>query len=189
MLCLFRHTRTMSSSTETLSNFKEAAQSIMSTRHTWSEFLSLSALTLPSSFSDFTTRIGINLTRFLFHYSFILLFILLITLVYHPLSILLLLLSFAGWYFLFFSRDSAEPFSLFNLVAVDDRVVVLALAVFTLVVIAVTGVWLNVLLSVVVAGGVVCLHGGLRRTDEVGLDDYESPYGPMLTDAGPYAPV
>ncbi|XP_004495462.1 PRA1 family protein D-like [Cicer arietinum] len=152
----------MSSSTETLSNFKEAAQSIMSTRHTWSEFLSLSALTLPSSFSDFTTRIGINLTRFLFHYSFILLFILLITLVYHPLSILLLLLSFAGWYFLFFSRDSAEPFSLFNLVAVDDRVVVLALAVFTLVVIAVTGVWLNVLLSVVVAAGVVCLHGASK---------------------------
>jgi PRA1 family protein 1 len=176
---------------ETLSNFKEATLSILSTRHPWTEFLSLSSLSLPSSLSEATTRVGINLTRFLFNYTFIFLFILLISLVYHPLAIVLLLVAFAGWYFLFFSRDSDEPLSLFNVVAVDDRVVVVALVVFSLFVIFVSGVWVNVVVSVLVAAGIVCLHGALRRTDVGGLDDYESPYGPMLaTDtAGPYAPV
>jgi hypothetical protein len=181
----------MSSSTETLSNFKEAALTIMSTRHPWSEFLSLSSLSLPSSLSQATTRIGVNLTRFLFNYSFILLFILLISLVYHPLSILLLLIAFAGWYFLFFTRESDESLTLFNLVSLDDRVVVVALVIFSLVVVAVTGVWVNVVVSVVIAAAVVCLHGALRTTDVGGLDDYESPYGPMLNEAsaGSYAPV
>ncbi|CAI8603104.1 unnamed protein product [Vicia faba] len=175
---------------ETLSNFKEATLSIMSTRHSWTEFLSLSSLTLPSSLSEATTRIGVNLTRFLFNYSSILLFILLLTLVYHPLAIILLLIAFAGWYLLFFSRDSSEPFLLFNLVSLDERVVVAALTVFSFVVVVVTGVWWNVVVAVVVTAAVVCLHGALRRTDEGGLDDYESPYGPMLSDgAGPYSAV
>jgi hypothetical protein len=179
----------MSSTTETLSNFKEAALTIMSTRHPWSEFLSLSSLSLPSSISQATTRIGVNLTRFLFNYSFILLFILLISLVYHPLSILLLLIAFAGWYFLFFTRESDESLTLFNLVSLDDRVVVVALVIFSLVVVAVTGVWVNVVVSVVAA--VVCLHGALRTTDVGGLDVYKSPYGPMLNEAsaGSYALV
>lgn len=50
--------------------------------------------------------------------------------------------------------------------------------------------WWNVAAAVVAAAAVVCLHGALRRTDEGGLDDYESPYGPMLSDgAGPYSAV
>lgn len=79
---------------------------------------------------------------------------------------------------------------LFNLVSLDERVIVAALAVFSFVVVAVTGVWWNVVAAVLVAAAVVCVHGALRRTDEGGLDDYESPYGPMLNDgAGPYSAV
>lgn len=181
----------MSSTSETLSNLKEAAQSIISTRRPWGEFLSLYALSFPSSLSEATTRVSINLTRFLFNYSFIFLFILILSLVYHPVAILLLLIAFAGWYFLFFSRDASDTFTLFNLVTVDDRILVVILSVFVVVAISMTGVWVNVVVSVAVVAGVVFLHGALRRTDEGFADDYESPYGPMLNDsgAGPYALV
>lgn len=52
----------------------------------------------------------------------------------------------------------------------------------TVVALLMTNVWLNVVLSVVVGVGVVCLHGVLRGTEDLVVDDHESPYGPMLSD-------
>ncbi|XP_057425446.1 PRA1 family protein D-like [Lotus japonicus] len=170
----------MSSSSEMLSNMKEAGQSIIATRRPFRECISLSAISLPSSLSEATTRISLNLTRFLFHYAILLLFALALSLVYHPFALLLFAVLLAAWNFLFFSRDAADPpVSLFGVLTLDDRIIVIGLAVFTLITVAATGVWLNVFLSFLVGAALVCFHAALRRTDE-GVDDYESPYGPML---------
>lgn len=45
-----------------------------------------------------------------------------------------------------------------------------------------TGVWVNVLVSAVVGIAVVVLHAALRRTDDLVMDDLESPYGHVLGD-------
>ncbi|KAK7268903.1 hypothetical protein RIF29_21612 [Crotalaria pallida] len=175
----------MSSSTEFLSNFKDAAQSVISTRRPWLQFLSLTSLSLPSSLSDATTRLSYNFTFFLFNYTLIFFLVFLLTLLRHPLSLLLLLALFAAWYFLFLARDADEPLNLFNLVALNDTAVVFALALVTVVALFVTNVWLNLVVAVLIWGVVVFLHGALRGTEDLVGDDNESPYGPMLSDSHP----
>ncbi|XP_061339050.1 PRA1 family protein D-like [Gastrolobium bilobum] len=182
----------MSSSAEFLSNLKEAGQSIISTRRPWRLFLDPSALSLPSSLSEATTRLVQNLTHFLFNYTLLVLLVLFLGLIYHPLAMIVFLVVFAGWYFLYLARDD-ESLTFFNLVTVDDRVLVVVLGVVTVVALVMTGVWLNVIVSLVVGVVVVCLHAALRGTDELVVDDhdYQSPYDPMLSDtaAGAYTRV
>ncbi|OIW17914.1 hypothetical protein TanjilG_00244 [Lupinus angustifolius] len=171
----------MSSSTEFLSDFKDATQSVISTRRPWPQFLSLSSLSLPSSFSDATTRITQNFTFFLFNYTLIFLLVLLLTLLPHPLSILTFVALFAAWYFLYLAREGDEPLNLFNLVALNDMAVVVGLGFVTVVAMFVTNAWVNVVVSVIVWGLVVCFHGALRGTEDLVVDDHDSPYGPMLS--------
>ncbi|KAK7344051.1 hypothetical protein VNO77_13279 [Canavalia gladiata] len=178
---------------EFLSNLKEAGQTVISTRRPWSQFLDLSALSLPSSLSEATTRLSYNLTFFIFNYALLLFLIFLLSLIYHPLTIVLFLIVFAAWYFLYFSRDN-EPLNFFNLVTLDDRILLLILGVLSVVVLLSTGVLLNLVVSMAVGAAVVCLHGALRSTEDLVGDDQESPYGPMLSDtsaaaAGAYTRV
>ncbi|KAK7278400.1 hypothetical protein RJT34_23428 [Clitoria ternatea] len=170
-------------SAELLSNLKEAGQTVISTRRPWSQFLDLSALSLPSSVSEATTRLSHNLTYFLFNYTLLILLIFFLSLISNPFAILLFLVLFAAWYFLYFSRDNTEPLSLFNLLTLDDRLILILLSVVTLLLLFSTGVWVNFLLSLAVGAFVVCLHGAFRSMDDLVGDDNESPYGPMLSDS------
>ncbi|KAI4345739.1 hypothetical protein L6164_012837 [Bauhinia variegata] len=175
-------------STEFLSRFRETSQSIMATRRPWLQLLDLSAISLPSSLSDATTRITQNVSHFFFNYTLVLLIILFLSLIYHPFSMIVFLIVFVGWYFLYFSRD--EPLVLFNYI-VDDRVVVGGLGIITIVALVLTHVWLNVVASLAIGVVLVCLHAALRGTEDLVMDDQESPYGPMLSEhpAGPYTQV
>ncbi|KAK7356899.1 hypothetical protein VNO80_16179 [Phaseolus coccineus] len=166
-------------SAEMLANIKEATQTVASTRRPWRVFLDLSALTLPSSISEASTRLAHNFTYFLFNYALLLLLIFLLTLFPHALPLLLFLLLSAAWYFLYFSRD-------------DLPLAIVPLALLTLVALFATGAWLNLLLALLIGALVVFLHGVLRSTDDLIGDDQESPYGPMLGDtpaSGAYVPV
>lgn len=74
------------------------------------------------------------------------------------------------WYLLYFSRE--DNLSFFNR-SIDDRVVMIVLEVVTVVAIGLTGVWLNVLASVVIGGVAVILHAVFRGTDDLYLDEEE----------------
>ncbi|KAL1341981.1 PRA1 family protein D [Arachis duranensis] len=177
-------------SSEFLTHFKEAGQSVISTRRPWSQFLSFYALSLPHSLQDASARVSHNLAYFLFNYTILLFLSLILSLLSRPFPLILVLFLLALWYFLYFSRD--EPLNLFNLVVLDDRAVVLALAVLTLVVLLIANVWFNLVVSLLVGAAVIFIHAVLRGTEDLVADDTESPYGPMLSggaNAGSYAPV
>lgn len=68
----------------------------------------------------------------------------------------------------------------------------LILSVVTLLALFFARVWVNVVVAAVVGVLVVCVHACLRGTEDLVVDDLESPYGPMLSGgdtAGPYIPV
>lgn len=172
---------TAASDTGFLSRVKRTTQSINATRRPWSDFLDLSAFNLPLSLSDATTRITQNLTHFRSNYAVITLLALFLSLIYHPVSIIVFLLTLVAWFFLYFARD--DPLTVLGF-QVDDRVVIGALFALTVTGLVLTHVWVNVLVSVVVGAVLVILHAGFRSTDDLVMDDQESPFGVLLDDLG-----
>ncbi|GAV69601.1 PRA1 domain-containing protein [Cephalotus follicularis] len=170
----------MSSSSQFIDRLKETAQSITTIRRPWRDFLDLTALNVPASLSDATTRVTQNLAHYRFNYATLLLLIIFISLLYHPISLIAFLVTLLAWFFFYFSRED-DPLTIFG-VCIDDRIVGIALFAVTVGVLVWTGVWVNVVVSVLVGGFLVILHSGLRTTDDLVMDDLESPYGPMLDD-------
>lgn len=56
---------------------------------------------------------------------------------------------------------------------IKDGVMLTVLSVITVVVVGVTGVWVNVVVSVVVSSGLVCVHGVFRNVDDLYFDEEE----------------
>ena len=109
----------------------------------------------------------------------------LLSLLYHPFSLIIFLLIFVAWLFLFFSR--IEPLIVFGF-TFNQRLVVRVLAVVTLVAIIFTQVWLNVIVSVFIGTALVSLHATFRGTNDLVRD---SPYDSLLPDSprGAYTSV
>ncbi|KAL6971746.1 hypothetical protein U1Q18_031428 [Sarracenia purpurea var. burkii] len=164
------------SSADFYSRTAQIGHSIATTLRPWREFFSPSALSLPISFSEATFRIKNNLHHFRLNYTIIALIILFLSLIYHPISIMVFLITLVAWFFLHISRD--EPLTLFNR-TIDDRVVVIVLSAVTILALILTRVWLNVVVSMLVSALVACLHAVVRFPDDV--DDQESPYAALFS--------
>lgn len=154
----------------------------------WAHFLDISTFSLPISLSETTYRINQNLRYFFPNYILLILVILFLSLIYHPLSLIVFLVIFAGWLFLYFSRNPDDPLIILNF-EISDKIVLGFLGLVTLVALIFAKVWMNVVVSVAIGVVIVCLHGALRAPEE----DLESPYGSLLSDVtspqGDYARV
>ncbi|MCD7471390.1 hypothetical protein HAX54_011798 [Datura stramonium] len=135
----------------------------------WPLFIDTAALSLPISFSDATYRINKNLRYFVGNYAIIILSILLISLIFRPVSLVLFLIIFAGWIYLYFSRN--EPLELFGF-DVDDKFVLGFLTLVTFVALLVAKIWTNIIISIGVGIVILCVHGALRAPE----DQEDSPY-------------
>ncbi|KAM6545600.1 hypothetical protein CsatB_026336 [Cannabis sativa] len=162
------------------SQLREAGQSAMATRRPWGEFFDPTALSFPSSVSDATTRLAQNLTHFRFNYAMAVLAVLFLSLIFHPFSLVIFLIVFVAWIFLYFSRD--VPLTVAG-VTVDDGIVVAVLGVVSLVALFMTHVWLNFFVSIAIGAGLASLHALLRSTDDLVMDDQQSPYGQLSDDS------
>ncbi|MED6182063.1 hypothetical protein PIB30_025301 [Stylosanthes scabra] len=144
------------------------------TRRPWEEVFALYSFTPPISLADAKLRVSRNLDHFHVNYAMIILFILFISLLWHPFSIIVFLVALAAWFFLYFFRD--RPLELLGRV-IDDRAVAAVLAVVTVVAVAVTGVWVNVVVSVLVGIAVVVLHAAFRSTEDLYVDESDGGGG------------
>ncbi|WOG89366.1 hypothetical protein DCAR_0208604 [Daucus carota subsp. sativus] len=161
---------------EFISRAKTQIKAGLATRRPWKEMAR--SFDLPSGLINTTQRIKININYFLMNYAIIMLIILLLSLLYHPISLMVFFALMAVWLFLYFLRD--EPLVIFHRL-IDDRTVLIGLSIITFVLLLFTGAVGNIFLAVLFGAVVVAVHAALRRTDDLSLDEEAAETAGLMT--------
>ncbi|KAK9148936.1 hypothetical protein Scep_007693 [Stephania cephalantha] len=164
-----------SGSLEYISRAKERMRSGLATRRPWREMIpALHALGLPSGTGDAVSRIRTNLAYFRTNYAMIVLGIVFLSLLWHPISLIVFVVMMLAWLILYFLRD--EPLVIFHR-TINDRVVLVVLGVVTLVALLLTHATTNILVSLAVGVVVVVVHAAVRRTEDLFVDEEAAAVG------------
>ncbi|KAJ8553280.1 hypothetical protein K7X08_023958 [Anisodus acutangulus] len=153
---------------EYISRAKDVIKEGLGSRRPWKEMFNLHSIKLPSSISDAISRIKTNFSYFQMNYALIVLGIVFLSLLWHPISLIVFIVLMAVWLFLYFLRD--EPLVIFNRL-ISERVVLIVLAVITLGLLLLTHATSNILISLAVGVVVVLIHAAIRKTDDLFMDE------------------
>lgn len=157
-----------SANLEYISRAKERIKAGLATRRPWKMMCNIYSLGFPKGVADAIGRVRTNLAYFRMNYAIIVLVILFLSLLWHPISLIVFVVMMAVWLFLYFLRD--EPLAIFGR-TIDDRIVLIVLSVLTIVFLLLTHATSNVLIALLIGAVVVVVHAAVRKTDDLFLDE------------------
>lgn len=147
-----------------LSRAKERGREALATRRPWKEMVHSHAFSLPHSLAEAYQRVRTNLSYFAMNYAIAVLVVVLVSLLWHPWSLVVFFVMMAAWLALYFLRDT--PLVLLGR-TVSDKTVLLVLSVVTVAALLFTGATWNIISSVLVGLVLVLVHAAIRRTDDL----------------------
>ncbi|KAL3824437.1 hypothetical protein ACJIZ3_020466 [Penstemon smallii] len=163
-----------------ISRAKERVQAGLGTRRPWRQMFDRHCFSFPKGFHDAVARVKTNVAYFRMNYALVVLLILFLSLLWHPISLLVFIAMMAVWLFLYFFRD--EPLVVFRR-TISDRTVVIVLSVLTIFVLLLTHATINIVVAVLTGVVVVVIHAAVRKTDDL-LVDEESDGGFLRPSGG-----
>lgn len=169
------------SNLEFFSRAKERIRSSIGIRRPWKEMIQFDSINLPPSFGESTVRIRTNLAYFQVNYAIVVLLILFLSLLWHPVSLIVFFITMAAWLYLYFLRD--EPLVIYGR-TIDDRAVLIVLFVITLIFLFLTDATVNIMVGFLIGVFVVLVHSVVRRSDDVFVEDEEGLGSGMLLPGG-----
>lgn len=154
---------------------KERIESGLGKRRPWLEMIQLQDLTLPTTFNQSIQRIKSNVVFFRMNYAIIILFILFLSLLWHPISLIVFIITMVAWLFLYFLHD--QPLMVLGY-RIDERLVTISLLLVTIVALFLTSAKYHIIVGLSIGLGVVLVHGALREPEDVFIVDEEEGPGP-----------
>ncbi|KAL2899521.1 PRA1 family protein F2 [Bienertia sinuspersici] len=167
----------LSANLDFISRAKHRFYGTLSSRRPWAQFFDYHYISFPRHFSDALSRLKTNTSFFRMNFAMIILLILFLSLLWHPISLIVFLVMMVAWLFLYFLRD--EPLVLFGR-TIDDRLILGILSVLTVGFLLLTGATGNILIALAVGVGVVVVYSVFRRSDDLFLDEDEAAAGGLL---------
>ncbi|KAE7998564.1 hypothetical protein FH972_003098 [Carpinus fangiana] len=158
-----------SSNLQYVSLAKERIKGGLATRRPWQEMIQPHALNLPTTFSQCFQRIKTNIALFRMNYAIVVLFILFLSLLWHPISLIVFIIMMFAWLFLYFLRD--DPLMVSGSM-IDDRTVMAVLSVVTVIALFLTNAKSNIIVALAIGVVVLVVHGALRKTDDDDDDQF-----------------
>ncbi|KAL0554197.1 hypothetical protein IC582_008114 [Cucumis melo] len=156
---------------EYISRAKQRFKDGLGHRRPWRQIADYRSFALPSNLHDTLSRIKFNLAYFRMNYAIVVLVILFLSLLWHPISLLVLFLMLSLWLFLYFLRD--QPLILAGRV-IEDWIILLILSLLTIGFLFLTNATPNILIALLVGAAVVLAHAAVRKTDNLYLDEEEA---------------
>ncbi|GMJ15703.1 PRENYLATED RAB ACCEPTOR 1.F2 [Hibiscus trionum] len=158
-----------------ISQAREQIRSGLGTRREWKEMVKTESISLPTNLNEAIQRFRTNVAYFRVNYVIVVLFLLFISLLWHPVSLIVFIIMMAAWLFLYFLRD--DPVSIEGFV-IDDRIVMTGLLLVTVGMLMLTDVTDNIIVGLSMGLAVVLGHGTLRSTGDLFLEDEEEAIRP-----------
>ncbi|KAJ4708630.1 PRA1 family protein [Melia azedarach] len=162
-----------SSNQSLLESVKQQIQLCFGTQRPWNDMFQIHSFSLPTSFGNVTERIRTNVAFFRMNYTLITLFIVFISFLWNPLSLIVLIVMTVAWLFLYFLRDH-DRLTFFGY-EIDDRILMIVLLLATVAVLFLTDVTRNIIIGLSIGMVVICVHGALTTPDDhmLSADDEE----------------
>ncbi|XP_062213620.1 PRA1 family protein F3-like [Phragmites australis] len=159
-----------------ISRAKARGATALATRRPWRELGDIHAIGLPHSLGDAYLRVRANLSHFAMNYAIVVLVVVFLSLLWHPVSLIVFLVCMVAWLVLYFLRD--DPLVLFGRV-VGDGFVIAVLAVVTLGLLLLTNATANILSSLLIGLVLVVLHAALHKAEDNADDEVVRWYAPV----------
>lgn len=154
-----------------ISRVSETTQAAVGRQRPWSELMDRKAFDKPESFADAVSRLLKNVRYFRMNYIIFMLVVIGLSLLWHPVSLIVLAILVVAWVYLYFGRT--EPVVIFNRTCSENQVLIV-LGIATIVGLFLTKASSTLASALVIGIVAILLHGSLRRSDDLFLDEQEN---------------